>query len=78
MEKMNKLINRLIFSLFAFAPRLVLAADAMTEAQIKINSTIESIKNSPLIGMTIYFGGAIVAFIALVLVVFLLIMLLKR
>lgn len=71
-------MNKIIFSIISFAPSLVLAADAVTEAQIKVHNTVESIKNSPLIGMTVYFGGAIVAFIALVLVVFLLIMLLKR
>jgi cytochrome bd-type quinol oxidase subunit 1 len=54
------------------------ANNALNDLQNQTLSQIDAIKNSPIVGMVAYSAGAIVIFIGLIIVIFLLIMLLKR
>jgi hypothetical protein len=77
-KKISNLFNRISFALLAFVPATVWANDALLDAEFKAKRSIEAVKHSPIVGMVMYSGGAIVVFVGLIIVVFLLIMLLNN
>jgi hypothetical protein len=80
MHKIKNLYTQILFAMLSLLPAKVLASGipALDEAQAKLEHKIDAIRNSPVIGMVSYAGGALVVFVGLILVVFLLIMMLNN
>jgi hypothetical protein len=76
---MNNIIRKLLFAAICVLPCNALAEiNTFYDAKLKMQETKDAFVNSPIYGMTAYFGGAIIIFIIAIIIFFALIMMLRR
>jgi hypothetical protein len=79
MRKITEIYYLAILCVLLVVPASAWAAiNTVYDAKEKARQVASSVQNSPVYGMALYTFGAIGAFVALIVIVFLLIMLLKR
>lgn len=68
----------MLITILALPNQALAAINTIYDLKLKIQQTKDAVVNSPLYGIVLYFGGTIMIFVIAIIVIFILIMLIKK